>query len=319
MRSITTVVAFFLAVTLAACGGGGSESAPPAGSLYEEPVYSASSISTRTDLTYSRRPNLFGVQYTSEARKAQELALPDDALLELKLDLWTPPDTGGNRPLLMLVHGGSFQAGGKEDMSDEALDFARAGYVVASVNYRLTPDNELNPELQEAAMKMATEDVMNAVRYLKLNAALYRIDTGRMALLGNSAGGFITLLNAVEYDTLQDTQSDYGNALSSRVAAAVSTGATLVGDEFDSDAWLDYNASDTPVLLYHTQGRADRATGATWEGNVVPTCDRIIASGNTCQAVPTPEAEHTVSLSITGKWWPTTYTFLAEKLRLSTL
>jgi acetyl esterase/lipase len=315
MRLIKFVVAFTLAVTLAACGGGGSESAPPAGRLYQEPVYSASSIATNTDLTYSLRPNLLGVQYTSEARKAQELAVPG-AALQLKLDLWTPPASDGNRPLLMLVHGGGFQAGGKEDMAEEALDFARAGYVVASVNYRLTPDNELDPELQEAAMKMATEDVMNAVRYLKLNAALYRIDTGRMALLGNSAGGFITLLNAVEYDTLQDTESDYGNALSSRVAAAVSTGATLVGDEFDSDAWLNYDAGDTPVLMYHTQGRADRATGATWAGNVVPTCDRINASGNTCQAVPTPEAEHTVSLSITGKWWPTTYTFLAAKLRL---
>ena len=64
--------------------------------------------------------------------------------------------------------------------------------------------------------------------------------------------------------------------------------------------------------------RTDSVTGATWEGNVVPTRDRINASGNTCQAVPPPEANHTVSLAPDSSYWPTIRDFLWARLNLAT-
>jgi hypothetical protein len=158
---------------------------------------------------------------------------------------------------------------------------------------------------------------MNAFRFFKVNASAYHIDPGRIATVGASAGGGLSLINAVAYDTLPGTRSDF-SGVSSRVAAAVSTGATLVEEGNDSDAYLQYKASDTPVLLFHACP-ADCTTGATWDGNVVPTAARINASGNRCCTVRQPDMTHTVDLSLGGSYWRELTPFLREQLRLEEL
>ncbi len=169
-----------------------------------------------------------------------------------------------------------------------------------------------------AAITQATEDVMNAIRFLKENAAIYHIDTSRIATIGSSAGGGISLVNAIEYDTLQNTTSDSLVATSSRVAAAVSTGATLIDATTNFDALLNYQAGDSPVLLFHADP-TDSVTGATWSGNVLPTQSRINASGNTCTLAAQADMTHVVDLSVGSVWWPVLKPFLWDKLRLGAL
>jgi dienelactone hydrolase len=313
MRAYLTGLVLSITALLAACGGGGSSES--SGLMYQTMVYAASEISVTTNVPFSTRPNLGGRQYTSDARKNSE---EGTGTLTLLMDIWVPPNNGSARPLVVWVHGGGFRTGGKEARAEEALGYARAGYAAASVNYRLTPDNETNAATRTLAIQQATDDVMNAIRYLKANAARYRIDPTRIAIMGTSAGGAIALVDAVEYDTLDNTSSDYPGQ-SAKVASVVSTGATLVDPLFDSDSYLSYNASDSPVLLFHTRP-TDGTTGATWTGNVLPTKARIDASGNTCTAVATPEVSHTVSLAMDTAYWNSDIRdFLWSTLRLASL
>jgi acetyl esterase/lipase len=303
---------------LASCGGGSSSQGGPGtpGTLYTTAVYADGDIARQTDIVFSHRPNEGRVQYTSEARHDMEVGSDN---LTLTLDVWVPPNAqaGAPAPLVIWVHGGGFITGGKEERAEDALGYAKAGYVAASINYRLTPDNTVDGATRLRAIEQATDDLMNAVRYLKKNAAAYHIDPTRVAVIGTSAGGALSLVNAVQYDDLANTASDYPG-VSARVDAAISTGATLIDPLFNSDTVLDYNTGDTPVLLFHADPH-DSTTDATWDGNVVPTKARIDGSGNSCTTVPTPNNAHTVPLALGGKWWPAVQPFLRDRLRLAGL
>lgn len=324
MRRILPVIGLILPLfMLANCGGGGSAADAGGGGgggasdLYKTTVYTEAQVTRRyTNLVFSHRPNEGGRQYTSELRAPTEIGTDQ---LTLLLDLWVPPNASATTPvpLVIWVHGGGFEAGGKEERADDAMGYARAGYAAASVNYRLTPDNTVDGATRLKAIMQASDDLMNAVRYLKVNAARYHIDASRIAIIGTSAGGALSLVNAVQFDDLDNTLSDYPGT-SARVAAAISTGATLIDPLFDSAPLLQYDAGDTPVLLFHANP-TDSATGATWDGNVLPTKARIDGSGNTCTAVSTANNAHTVPLVMDGKWWPTVGPFLREHLRLATL
>lgn len=309
---------------LAGCGGGGSEgpgpdvppgSTPPATGLFVTAQYTDAQLVVTRDIEYSRRPNEGGVQYTSERSKADELGRPE---LSLELDIAVPPNAtlATPAPAVVWVHGGGYVGGAKEDAYDKLLTYARAGYVAVTINYRLTPDNDRTPQVRQRAIVQATEDAMNAIRFLKVNAAAYRLDPDRIAAIGGSAGGGIVLINAVEYDTLAGTQSDHPG-VSSRVQAAISTGATLF-DALGASYPFGFDAADTPVLLFHANA-TDSVTGATWSAAVLPTQQAIEASGNSCQIVAQPDMTHTVDLSLGGKWWEPIKTLLWTRLRLAEL
>lgn len=302
---------------LSACGGGGAAITPaaiPDSGPYVSEQYTDAQLSVFTDVAYSTRTNSGGLQYTSDSNKAAELG---SGALTLKLDVAVPPNATAAhpQPLIVWIHGGGFSAGGKEDTRPAALTYARAGYVAATVNYRLTANNMVDTATRLTAITQATEDVMNAIRFLKANAAFYHIDATRIATIGSSAGGGISLINAVEFDTLLNTVSDDAST-SSRVAAAVSTGATLI----DSTATLTLNfqADDSPVMLFHASP-TDSVTGATWSGNVLPTRDLINASGNSCTLAAQADMTHITDLSLGSVWWPVLKPFLWEKLRLGAL
>lgn len=111
----------------------------------------------------------------------------------LILDLYLPAGTAP-RPLVVYVHGGGW-VGGNTRHSGALSDFPRAmarlaseGFVVASVEYRLSG---------EAPFPAALQDVRAALRFLKSNAAKYHIDPGKVALWGGSAGGHLSALTAL--------------------------------------------------------------------------------------------------------------------------
>lgn len=327
MRTLISALAFVAIGLLSSCGGGNdAASEPDTGTRYASYVYASSEVATESGLAYSTRPNMGGMQCTSYPERQPEVCELERQSDELtmRLDVFEPPLKAGqgNRPLVVFVHGGGFQAGDKSERADEAVSYARLGYVTATVNYRLTPENDTNAVLRQTAITHATEDVQNAIRYLKANAARWSIDVNRVAIVGTSAGGALALTSAVmgDPDALEGTESDY-DGVSSHVAAVVSTGATLIEPLFDTDPLLHYDAADAPVLLFHVSDKPDAATGATWEGNVLPTKVRIDRSGNTCQAVPTDgEVTHTIKVGVeASKYWPIIRDFLYRELALAEL
>ncbi len=101
---------------------------------------------------------------------------------------------------MVLIHGGSFSAGDKSQMAGTARTYAQRGYVAASLGYRLDPNASETQERYLSAARDAIDDGMEAARWLRANAATYRIDPTRMAFIGSSAGGAVALGVGVSED-----------------------------------------------------------------------------------------------------------------------
>lgn len=115
--------------------------------------------------------------------------------LKLTLDLYMPEnDTIEEHPLFVLMHGGAFYFGdkGAENMRLWCEHFAKMGYVVASVNYRLgfLPNKAA---IQRCGYE-AIQDANAALRFLVHHAEQYGIDTSNVFVGGTSAGS-ITMLS----------------------------------------------------------------------------------------------------------------------------
>jgi arylformamidase len=109
------------------------------------------------------------------------------------LDVYAPPagDRGcTRRPMVVWVHGGGWTSGDKSEyMADKAALFNGAGYVFASVNYRLTDKTSVPPAPQHP---VHDQDTADAVAWLIHHAEDIGADPDHVALFGHSAGGGIT-------------------------------------------------------------------------------------------------------------------------------
>lgn len=111
----------------------------------------------------------------------------------LQLDLYVPKalankPAGRVTPGVVLVHGGGWQAGYRTHLTPMAIELAKAGYVAATISYRLSP---------EALYPAAVNDAKAAVRWLRSNASQYHVDPTRIAVGGSSAGGQIASLTGM--------------------------------------------------------------------------------------------------------------------------
>lgn len=123
------------------------------------------------------------------------------------VDVYTPSlgdDACSDRPLVVWVHGGGWTEGDKSEyMTDKVPLFTGAGYVFASVNYRLTDPTTTPPSPQHP---VHDADVAAAIAWLVDHAAELGIDASRIAVLGHSAGGGITAAVAVDGRYLAEHQ-----------------------------------------------------------------------------------------------------------------
>lgn len=124
-----------------------------------------------------------GTETIRLAEQKKTLSYGPDRLQQL--DFW--PAARADAPLVVFVHGGGWKRGDKRMMDGSAKlsHWRDLGYAVASVNYRLVPDNTVE---EQAA------DIASAVALLKGKAATLGIDPGRIALVGHSAGAHLVAL-----------------------------------------------------------------------------------------------------------------------------
>jgi acetyl esterase len=93
------------------------------------------------------------------------------------------PDGPGPFATAILVHGGGWVAGDKQEYINYIFKpLSDAGFAWFSINYRLAPKYKFPDD---------TDDVEKAVQFLRANARKYKVDPKRIALIGESAGGHL--------------------------------------------------------------------------------------------------------------------------------
>jgi len=192
--------------------------------------------------------------------------------IALTLDLYRPEEVSGLLPVIVCVHGGHWDAGGKERCP--AVTLVQDGYAVASIDYRLT---------RTAPFPAQIEDCKAAVRWLRANASTYNLDPDRIGVWGYSAGGHLAALlgtsggvpelegtgDNMQYSSQVQAVCDVGGpadllAMTNLGPRRISAIKGLLGGPLEKDQAKAIAASpihyvskdDPPFLIVH--GEADR-------------------------------------------------------------
>jgi acetyl esterase/lipase len=184
IRNFTKIVFIVFVLTLSLTGCSGSSVMPGGSSTF------ASVAPTHKDLAYAT------------ASSAQ------------KLDLYIPTSGSGPFPVVIMVHGGGFMFGDKADGAgltgvDQLL---AAGYAVASINYRLSAEAQYPAQIYDAKA---------AVRFLRANAAMYKLNPDEFGAWGASAGGNLVSLLGTTCGLAELEGAELGNADQSSCVQAV--------------------------------------------------------------------------------------------------
>jgi acetyl esterase/lipase len=99
------------------------------------------------------------------------------------LDVYVPDVPTLPRPAMVWIHGGGWYSGDKS--APPGLGMLPRGYVVASINYRLS---------SEALFPAQIFDCKAAIRFLRAHAKEFDIDPARIGVWGDSAGGQLAAL-----------------------------------------------------------------------------------------------------------------------------
>ncbi|MCW5937403.1 MAG: alpha/beta hydrolase [Fimbriimonadaceae bacterium] len=127
----------------------------------------------------------------------------------LMMDIYKPKGEAEEEiPMVVVIHGGTWMAGKRQDMAAICQAIAREGMAAATVDYRLAPNSRWPAMI---------EDCQAAVRFLRAKADDYGLDTDAFGSCGASAGGHLALLLGLT-DTWEQDPADNPDQ-SSRVGA----------------------------------------------------------------------------------------------------
>jgi len=113
------------------------------------------------------------------------------------------PDTSNQktkRPVIVYFSGGSWTKGTPEWDFYNCANYAKNGWVAVAVEYRVADRFETSPFA-------SVKDARTAIRWLRMNAAKYNIDTNRIVASGNSAGGHLVLTTTLANEINESTDN----------------------------------------------------------------------------------------------------------------
>ncbi len=139
-----------------------------------------------------------------------EYSNPDEQ--HLQVNIARPKSGNGPFPAVLCIHGGGFRAGKRESYDALCLKLAERGYVAATMTYRLAPKYQF---------PAAVHDTKAAVRWLRANAATYKLNPDKIGVTGGSAGGHLAQFLGVTAGVQQFEGSGGNPEQSSRVTCVV--------------------------------------------------------------------------------------------------
>ncbi len=157
------------------------------------------------------------------------------------LDVYCPGKSDEPVPLVLFIHGGGFTGGDKERLDPSILkECLENGMAVASINYRFITTDPFPTPLHDGA---------RAVQFLRSKAKEYRIDPGRIAVFGGSAGGGMSMWIAFHDDLADPKSADPVARQSTRVACAGSIGGQSTYDPRIMVEWVGEIVTTHPSML----------------------------------------------------------------------
>lgn len=199
----------------------------------------------------------------------------DNKTKNLLLDIYEPNDGGTeSRPLIIFVHGGSFIGGTKGIYNENAINLAKKGYVVSSIDYRVDTGHSayspVSPDINKV-VNIAKEDTLSAIHWFVTKSSQYRIDTEKIFLGGASAGAMTVLY------------ASYGEETDAkRIKAVYSIAGTVLPDGLEI-----IDQSDPPTIMFN--GTVDTIVPYTM---ATATINRLKSKGVTANLVTYQGAGH---------------------------
>ncbi|MBB5835658.1 alpha/beta hydrolase [Kribbella italica] len=150
---------------------------------------------------------------------------------KLRMDVLTP-EGSGPYPLVVYLPGGGFVSARRQMAAKQRRYVAAAGFVVASIDYRTTSVG--------ATYRDGLADVAAALEFLRANAAEYGVDPGKVAVWGESAGGYLAAMAG----------TDPANKLGAVVDVFGASNLATVADGFDAETVAYYTSAGSPIPAY---------------------------------------------------------------------
>jgi len=231
--------------------------------------------------------------------RAVEYSRPDG--VPLYFDAAIPPGPGPF-PAVIIVHGGGWVRGDRRaDVAPLFRPLEGAGIAWFSVDYRLLRNF--------SEFKAPIDDVRNAVVYVRDHAAQYRIDPNRIALIGESAGGQLAAMAALNPKPAGQVSGVVAFYAPTNLAALAEKSdlippqlrASLSGTPFEAlllaglrqlSPVEKITPGAPPFLLIHgtSDGLVPFAQSQTM-------CARMKAAGSSCEILPVEGGGHGI------RWW----------------
>jgi acetyl esterase/lipase len=180
------------------------------------------------------------------------------------LDFWQA-ESAKPAPLVLVIHGGGWQGGGKERVHRfvDVQALLDAGISVAANNYRLI--RHAVAEGVEPPVKAPMHDSARALQYLRSKAADWNIDPTRVGAAGGSAGACTSLWIAYHDDLADPNSDDLVARQSTRLHCVAVMGAQTTLDPAQAKEWI-------PDSVYgaHAFGKKDFAQALAGRKGLLP-------------------------------------------------
>ena len=151
----------------------------------------------------------------------------DGFKLDMHLFLPNSEEFKGKRPTIVKFHGGSWSEGKPDWFFSTAEAYAKQGWVVAVVEYRIKGRHNTYPF-------ESVKDAKSAMRWIRENAEKYNIDSNKIIATGDSAGGHLSLATTLVDNWNESTD----NLETSAVPNVIIVNAGVYDLTTNSNRWI---------------------------------------------------------------------------------
>lgn len=169
---------------------------------------------------------------------------PYFGISSLKLDIFKPEVKEKNLPLVIYIPGGGFMRSPKVNYLQQKVAIAEAGFIVASIEYRVLPTSKFPDSLV---------DIKSAIRFLKAHAEEFNINKNKIIVMGESAGGYLAAITGTTNGFIEFDKGDYLNE-NSLINGVIDlygiSDLTKIASDFSLSIQKTHNSPSAPEALF---------------------------------------------------------------------